>query len=618
MQASHSSLRIKEICMILFGRKQVSVVAFAILAGALISVFTACDNPADEKIIYKETIVEEIRPVYSIALEIADNMTAAEIAQAIEEGIAATQETDPGAPVGAGKAKAITLRPSGIALDNFEALATLFTAIRDYWVYLDLSDLEGDTWEYNAAVAAVSKGRVLSLTLGEEVTTVSNGTIATDAFRGFFGLKSFTAEGLATLGTYAFYNCYALVSVDLPVAQTIGNYAFSGCTALTNVGLPAAQTIGSNAFGGCSALTSAILPEAKTIGNNAFSFGENNRSSLYNVYLPKAETIGDYAFFRNNGPTSISLPMAKTIGESAFMVCTSLQSVYLPMVETIGSSAFYNCPLTSMTISAMVGVNGSTFYSNTSIRSFTVIGEGSLSTIDGGKGLVENSKKLIAYFGASGNVTLPDITSVEEYAFSDCAALTVSLPLAETIGNYAFSGCTALTSVNLPLAETIGNMALQNCVALTSVDLSEAKTIGNMVFYGCTSLKSLELPKAETLGNETFRNCTALESLEIKSVKTLGNQVFNGTGEQALVITMGLTAPTVGTMTFTGITAGAPKTVTVKVPASATGYGASPTDTTTVCWGNGFRGRGWTGTAFTNATVANMNANVTLNIEVGT
>jgi hypothetical protein len=57
------------------------------------------------------------------------------------------------------------------------------------------------------------------------------------------------------------------------------------------------------------------------------------------------------------------------------------------------------------------------------------------------------------------------------------------------------------------------------------------------------------------------------------------------------------------------------KSVTVKVPSGATGYGTVPFDngdTSADNWGNAFRGKGWDGTSYLTGTV---NGNITLTIE---
>ena len=72
------------------------------------------------------------------------------------------------------------------------------------------------------------------------------------------------------------------------------------------------------------------------------------------------------------------------------------------------------------------------------------------------------------------NTTIPStVTSIGEYAFYYCGALTsVEIPSSVTsIGEYAFSWCDALTSVEIPSSVTsIGDDVFNDCYALTSVD----------------------------------------------------------------------------------------------------------------------------------------------------
>jgi hypothetical protein len=149
----------------------------------------------------------------------------------------------------------------------------------------------------------------------------------------------------------------------------------------------------------------------------------------------------------------------------------------------------------------------------------------------------------------------------------------VSLPAAEYIGSYAFYCCFSLVSVSLPVATEIGQYAFY-FTSLTSVSLPVATEIGQYAFY-YTSLTSVSLPVAASIGNYAFAY----------------------TGSAALTITLGTTAPRVGTAMFDGVFA---KPVTVKVPTSVpsagSGYGTIPqtytTDTATQNWANAFRGMG--------------------------
>jgi hypothetical protein len=94
-------------------------------------------------------------------------------------------------------------------------------------------------------------------------------------------------------------------------------------------------------------------------------------------------------------------------------------------------------------------------------------------------------------------------------------------------------------------------------------------------------------------------------------LSSLGISLPNrGRIDSYLAVTLGATVPTLGTYMFSSVSA--TKTVTVKVPSGATGYGSSPTDTTTDNWGNGFRGKGWDGSNYGSGTV---NSNISLTIK---
>jgi len=116
-----------------------------------------------------------------------------------------------------------------------------------------------------------------------------------------------------------------------------------------------------------------------------------------------------------------------------------------------------------------------------------------------------------------------------------------------------------------------------------------------------------------------------LESLNIPAVTQIGREAFSNTGNTTLTITMGASAPKLGTYIFFNSTSLENRTVKVKVPCGATGYSpaASPftgtsvtvsgTDTTEN-WANGFRSKGWTGSAFLDS-LGSTDSTITLIIE---
>ena len=154
------------------------------------------------------------------------------------------------------------------------------------------------------------------------------------------------------------------------------------------------------------------------------------------------------------------------------------------------------------------------------------------------------------------SLTLTDVETIEEYAFSACTYLeSVNLPQVVTIGECAFNEWkkgTKLTSLNLPNATTIGDWAFAYSSLLTSVNLPKVTSIG-MHAFGYCDLRTLNLPEVTTIDGEAFLNnynlvscsapkattidyypwgnCSKLETLELTAAGgfTLGNNLFANT-----------------------------------------------------------------------------------------
>jgi hypothetical protein len=254
---------------------------------------------------------------------------------------------------------------------------------------------------------------------------------------------------------------------------------------------------------------------------------------------------------------------ATAIGENAFKGCSKLTEASFPLAETLGPRAFYTTGLET--------------------------------------------------------ISLPAAITISNDAFWGCSALRTVDSTAITIGDAAFSQCTALETVNLSKATNIGGWAFVSCTSLTEVSLPEAITIGGWAFVSCTSLTEVSLPKATTISELAFMYCAALETLFLPKATSFELQVFEDTGTKALTITLGSTAPTLMGLMFNN--AGT-KTVNVKVPSGATGYGNLPVtfsggENTTggPHWGEGFRGKGWIGTEYPYGGGYSVNANIILTIK---
>lgn len=136
---------------------------------------------------------------------------------------------------------------------------------------------------------------------------------------------------------------------------------------------------------------------------------------------------------------------------------------------------------------------------------------------------------------------------IGDYAFANCAQLTVDLSTATavtSIGMGAFSGCTGIYPEFAPgegsLLEWIGAFAFENS-SLRSVDLSNTKVIDidAGAFSGCVQLASFTFSaEIENIGVNAFDGCAALEDKGITipdgaTIKWIGDFAFRGTDVHA-------------------------------------------------------------------------------------
>ncbi len=132
---------------------------------------------------------------------------------------------------------------------------------------------------------------------------------------------------------------------------------------------------------------------------------------------------------------------------------------------------------------------------------------------------------------------------IGDYAFANCAQLTVDLSTAtavKSIGKGAFSGCTGIT-VFAPgegsQLEWIGDFAFANS-SLQRVDLSKTKVtdIDAGAFSGCVQLASFTFSaQVKNIGVNAFDGCAALADSGITipdgaTIKWIGDFAFRGTG----------------------------------------------------------------------------------------
>ena len=248
------------------------------------------------------------------------------------------------------------------------------------------------------------------------------------------------SQGLVTISPASsdnsvFKDCKKLTSVILPsTLTTVGSYAFYNCDGLRDITIPSSvKTIGTYAFYSCDALDSVEIIGTETIGNSAFDYCKKLKS--------------------------VNLKDINTVGYRAFCYCPSLQSVYLDNIGTLDAYAF--------------GASSDGDYSGNSKMLDSVV--------------LNNITTIGSYaFGYAINLNLiemKNITTIEEFAFIGCSALSAITIDAVTVEKGAFEDCTSLTAV------TIGKRVkeLLNYSATNDV---------HPVFYGCRVLTSVTFENA--------------------------------------------------------------------------------------------------------------------------
>ena len=204
-----------------------------------------------------------------------------------------------------------------------------------------------------------------------------------------------------------------------------------------------------------------------------------NSSSIMRVVIGDSVTsVGKHAFRNCPNLAFLSISDSVTsIGEYAFFDCKALTSITIPSgVTRIDVDAFGGCP--NRTSIAVEQANAT------------------YDSRDGCNAIIETTTNTLI-LGCRNTIIPNSVTSIGDYAFNNCSALT-SLNIPNSIiriGNYAFYNCTRLTSVTIPNGViSIGEQAFYNCYNLTFASISSSVTsIGYGAFGLCDSLKKVEV-----------------------------------------------------------------------------------------------------------------------------
>lgn len=365
--------------------------------------------------------------------------------------------------------------------------------------------------------------------------------------------------GTSGMPTGVFQDCSKLKEINIPASvKIIKGGAFHGCESLTKVTFDEYSNLeelegaydyrGSGgcyrgAFADCTSLTTILIPKnVKKIGFSTFANCSALQSVIFELDSKLEEIAGDFWPFSEEA-------------YGAFINCSALSSISIPSkVSKIGPAAFKGC----IALESVIFMSGSV-----------------LEHIGGGCG---------------GYYNVP--TSYEWYygAFADCTALKeIIIPSSVTkIDIAAFKGCTSLKTVifeNNSLLKSIEGKyndkaylgVFSDCTALTSIRIpANVESIGATAFKGCAALKSVSFEKGSKLSfieggideyNGAFSYCkkmTVFDAENCTQLQIIGDAAFYG-NDELNVLRLGTTIPpTVGNMSFFGISEAA----VLSVPAS--------------------------------------------------
>ncbi|MBO7253208.1 MAG: leucine-rich repeat protein, partial [Oscillospiraceae bacterium] len=323
-------------------------------------------------------------------------------------------------------------------------------------------------------------------------------------------------------GDFRIAMCSNLKTVHLPHTVTrLDTAAFYGLN-LTTVNLPEdLVSIGDFAFWGCSLEYITIPGKVTSIGCDAFA-----ETSLKNITIPASVTsIGADAFaystkletitFMGNAPT-----IDNNVYKGTFAGCDL--TAYYPanndtwtdkVMQQYGGKINW---VASEDLSDDVGFSGRcgdnlTWIFDEGTGILTIYGSGSMYNYEKMGNSAPwrnlNISKVVLEYG---------VTSIGNYAFSGCSAVTLELyDGLLSIGDYAFEGA-SLKMLHIPDSVVyLGSKALYGCVHLTDVSLPNGITkIGESTFDQCLSLQRITIPSGVgSIGSRAFAYCSNLEEI---------------------------------------------------------------------------------------------------------
>lgn len=353
--------------------------------------------------------------------------------------------------------------------------------------------------------------------------------IESKAFADCFNLKKINfPEGLETVKDRTFMNCGSLVEVILPTTLTkIGDYAFynAGIKQLT---LPDPKNVLSTGISVFSAIKVKSINVPKNLRLNKAMF--SNCQQLRSVnFESNWVLIPERCFYYCTNLEEIDISKALFIKDSAFLECHNLSVNVIPAHTYVSACAFMKTGVEDVTIEDISEVEEKAFSDCKSLKKLTINVPDGLAIADNlciPKELAAHCTSLqtVAFTGHTEN-----LSSIKAAAFMGTTMLReISLPDSiRTIEQCAFYN-SGIKNIHLPEdLRQIGNGAFGSS-GIKSIIVSDRVTkLGRGVFNRCYELTDVTLPESiTTIPRYAFIDCCKLKTVNAPNITVVCDSAF--------------------------------------------------------------------------------------------